>query len=181
LPPIATAGKARDRHNYAAIFAAAGLTWSVPHRRRQDLGAGRWTAEIPLEAICPRRAERLSTKVLPRRRRIKQTQLFDRKRLFEPSSVRLQAPSQDLGLIPFWTQTSKIGGVAQWWCLAAGVREQERARVVFGIFEKSALAQPRPAGSRRPDQTALVISLEMVEANRRVRPIVLSQASGAIE
>jgi hypothetical protein len=53
--------------------------------------------------------------------------------------------------------------------------------VVFGILEKNALAQPRPAGSRRPDQTALVISLDMVEANRQVRPIVLSQASGAIE
>jgi hypothetical protein len=180
LPPIVTAGKARDRHNHAAILAAAGRTWSVPHRRGKIWVQAK-AAEIPPEAICPRRAESPSTKVLLRQRLIKQTQPLDDKRFLETTRVRLQAPSQDLGLIPFSTQTSKIGGVAQWWCLAAGVHEQERARLVFGILEKNALAQPRPAGSRRPAQAALVISHDMVEANRQVRPIVLSQASGAIE
>jgi hypothetical protein len=57
----------------------------------------------------------------------------------------------------------------------------ERARVVFGISEKNALAQTRPAAPQRPGQTERVIRLDMLEADRRVRPIVLAQASGAIE
>ena len=65
--------------------------------------------------------------------------------------------------------------------LATGVREEERARAMLGISEKSALAWTGPAESQRPGQTELIITIDAVEADRQVRPIVFAQASGAIE
>jgi hypothetical protein len=65
--------------------------------------------------------------------------------------------------------------------LATGVREEERARAMLGISEKSALAWTGPAESQRPGQTELIITIDAVVADRQVRPIVFAQASGAIE
>jgi hypothetical protein len=52
---------------------------------------------------------------------------------------------------------------------------------MLGISEKSALAWTGPAASQRPGQAELIITIDAVEADRQVRPIVFAQASGAIE
>jgi hypothetical protein len=51
-----TAGKTRDRHNHAAIFAAAGRTWSVPHRRGEIWvqAAGPMNCRMKLFVLEPR-------------------------------------------------------------------------------------------------------------------------------
>jgi hypothetical protein len=61
------------------------------------------------------------------------------------------------------------------------VREQERARAMFGISENNGLARTSPTAPQRSGQTELIISHGRLEADRQVRAIVLTQASGAIE
>jgi hypothetical protein len=109
LPPIVTAGKARDRYNHAAIFAAAGRTWSVPHRRGKTWvqAAGplkfRWkvfflegpSVSVPKYCLADGELNKLNYLMISD--------------FSKTARVRLQAPSQDLRLIPFSTQTSKIG------------------------------------------------------------------------
>jgi len=89
-------------------------------------------------------------------------------------------PSQDLGLIPFSIQMSKMTGYGAVVCSATSVRLQEGA-CVFGISDRNALARTNFAASHRPGQNEMVIALGMGEADREVRPTVLAPAPGGIE
>jgi len=179
LPPIVTAGKARDRHNYAAIFAAAGRTWSVPHRR------GKTWVQVAGSLKCRRKLLVLKPRVSVPKYCFAGGESSEFNSLIinvflKRQGTRLQAPSQDLRLIPFSIQISKMTGYCAVVCSATSVRLQEDT-CVLGISERNALARTNSAATQQLDHIEMVIALGMGEADRQVRSIVLAQAPEGIE